>query len=260
MSVTNDMQNARQILKTEGLRHCAKQICEAFSLTTAADLANLKDAEIDAQTFIIFTEAEAAILKLICEQCRRAEKHKKVHSWITRPRHSIRKNSDILDLLDDIESFWVIYIPNMLDVQNYFSDPKTDALRQCILLQRKIQEDPRANPDAWRTTQSVHRLQEIQKYMRIAFDGYIAERDQRRLDKRDPLFVSPHDRHYDQIMKNSDRDKAEYQALDDRLTVMYTHLMNDLTSQGQRHSTMRTHLDDQTVVALRELLMRLECG
>jgi hypothetical protein len=55
MSVTNDMQNARRILKTKGLRNCANQICEAFSLTTATDLANLSDAEIDTQTFIIYT-------------------------------------------------------------------------------------------------------------------------------------------------------------------------------------------------------------
>jgi hypothetical protein len=34
--------------------------------------------------------------------------------------------------------------------------------------------------------------------------------------------------------------------------------MNDLTFPGQRHSTMRTHLDDQTVMALWELLMWLE--
>ncbi len=69
--------------------------------------------------------------------------------------------------------------------------------------------------------------------MREELDRCISIRDERRAGKSDPVWVSPVDEHYHHTITKSDKDRLEYQHIDDQFTVLYTELMNDLTLPSQ---------------------------
>ena len=61
----------------------------------------------------------------------------------------------------------------------------------------------------------------------------ITIRDERHVNTDDPDWSSPVDEHYQHMIVKSDKDRLEYQDIDDRLTVLYTELMNDLRLPSQ---------------------------
>ncbi len=184
---------ARYILGESGLAMYAEWLCRDLKLNSEEDPANLKDEVIDGLGYL--EVVPAAVLKIVCEECRREEKQKKVRAWMTRGvgrRRQPRQNSVILDVLDDIQDFW---------------------LGNLKILKRGVEENSRTDVNGWRTMETVAVLQRMQKDLGEEFERCVKVRDEWRGG-------GGVDEHYAKMMVSSDKDRVEYQELDDRLTVL----------------------------------------
>lgn len=202
----------------------------------------MTDEVIDSLTFL--REHHATKLKVICQVCREVTLH---NGLIPTPHNNStpRNNATILDLFDSISSFWQVYVPeNHLFRGKHYDGRGQDHLDLDFLfpmsnLKQDIEMNNRSNVNGWRTIHTGTLLQQLQKDMRAEFERCIITRDENRAQKEDTDWPLVPDEHDHQWTANTDQDRDYYQDIDDRLTVLYTELMNDLTLPGTLNPSQR---------------------
>ena len=115
----------------------------------------------------------------------------------------LSKNSVILDLYDDIFDFFKNLFPDEI-----VSHTLT-FLAPMKALTRNIQENSRNSQDLWKNMKTVTLLQQLQRDMYERFEEYFGS------DYIDEMIL-----------------KTELDKLSERLTVVYTDMMNDLNHKA----------------------------
>jgi len=116
----------------------------------------------------------------------------------------LRKNAEILDLYDDIFNFFQNLLPDVfaMDFPHFLVPMK--------LLTQFINENNRESPDLWTNMKTVTMLQQLQRDMYEQFKEYFG-----------------HDYIHEMQLKH------QLDKLSDRLTVVYTKMMNEINQKAQ---------------------------